>query len=70
MLTLVVAICMSGSICHDEIVTKMEMSPVQCFMMAQRIIADWKEHSQYKGVEWAVKEFRCEPGDYKLKDAI
>ena len=73
-ITVVALLCHSlGSIpapvCREEIVVKDDMSMTAC-MIAQPAIADWKEHSIYKGPQWSIARIKCVPGDYVIKDAV
>jgi hypothetical protein len=56
-------------VCREEIVVKDDMSMMAC-MVAQPAIADWKEHSIFKGPQWSIARIKCVPGNYVIKDAI
>lgn len=56
-------------VCREEVVVQQDMSMQAC-MMAQPAIADWKNHSIFRGDNWQVTRFKCVPGDYTPKEAI
>lgn len=57
-------------VCREEIVTRAELSLMECQMASQIAVADWKEKSIYRGEAWHVAKITCKPGDYQPKEAI
>lgn len=75
MITIVAFMChmleaISQPVCHEEIVTRLEMSMASCGTMSQPIIAAWKEQSIYRSDQWRIMRYKCEDGDYQTKDSI
>jgi len=56
-------------VCREEIVVKDDMSMQAC-MISQPALADWKEHSQFRGAQWTIARVKCIPGQYVIKDRI
>lgn len=59
----------NSPVCHEEIIVKDDMSMEAC-MIAQPAVADWKEHSIYRGPQWSIARVKCIPGEYVPRDAI
>jgi len=53
--------------CREEIVAKQDMTMQAC-LLSQPALADWKEKSIYRGVQWKIARIKCVPGDYVPKD--
>ena len=73
-ITVVAVVChalanITTSVCHEEIVTKQDMSIMSC-MVGQPQIALWKEHTIYRGEQWTIARIKCIPGDYEPKDSV
>jgi hypothetical protein len=66
-LAIVVTVCHIAGGCR-EVVAAQEQMPA-C-IISQSAVADWKEHSLYRGDQWSISRMRCENGDYVAKDAI
>lgn len=73
-ISIVVTIChallnITTPVCREEIVYTDDMPMTAC-IFSQAAIAEWKEHSIFKGEEWSVQGFKCAPPGYVIKDAI
>lgn len=72
-ITVVATLChaLAGipAVCHEEIVTKDDMS-IQACMLSQPALAEWKAHSIYAGEQWTIRGYKCVPGSYEPRDAI
>src|ERR1700691_5663422 len=71
-ITVVAVMChalgaISQPVCREEIVVKDDM-PMQACILAQPALAEWKEHSMFRGEQWTVGGIKCVPGDYAPKD--
>ena len=74
MISVVVTMChalsgISAPVCREEIVVKDDMSMQAC-MISQPALADWKEHSVFRGNQWTISRVKCVPGQYVIKDRI
>jgi hypothetical protein len=67
MLTIVVTVCHIAGVCRDVVATRQEMPAC---IISQAAVADWKEHSLYRGDQWSIGRMRCEAADYEPKDTI
>jgi hypothetical protein len=54
-------------VCREEIVVKDDM-PMQACFLSQPALAEWKEHSIFRGEQWTIGRIKCVPGDYAPKD--
>ena len=67
-ITVVAVMChalgaISQPVCREEIVVKDDM-PMQACFLSQPVLAEWKEHSMFRGEQWTVGGIKCVPGDY------
>lgn len=74
-ITVVVLMChqlanIPAPVCREEIAVKEEMSMLECQVLSQPKLADWKEKSIFSGDQWVISRYRCVIGDYILRDAI
>lgn len=72
-ITVVAVMChalapITAPVCREEIVARTDT--MQSCTLGQPAIADWKEHSIFRGPQWTVGRIRCIPGDYQPRDAI
>lgn len=73
-ISVVVKLCHSlpdipALVCREESVYTDEM-PMHACIFSQAAVADWKDHSIYKGDAWSVQGIKCAAPGYVLKDAI
>jgi hypothetical protein len=71
-ITVVAVMChalgaISQPVCREEIVVKDDM-PMQACFLSQPALAEWKEHSIFRGEQWKIGRIKCVPGDYAPKD--
>jgi hypothetical protein len=57
----------SQLVCREKIVVKDDM-PMQACFLSQPALAEWKEHSMFRGEQWTISGIKCVPGDYAPKD--
>jgi hypothetical protein len=64
---IVITICHIAGGCREVVAAQQD---IPACIISQAAVADWKEHSFYRGDRWSISRMRCEAAGYQPKDAI
>lgn len=64
---IVVTVCHVEGACREVVATEQAMPAC---IISPADLADWKEHSRYRGEQWTIGRVRCEGSGYRPREAI